>query len=74
VVKYSLPEIYQKTSAGILTRHFLKNVRGPIVQTHSKPFLNKPCRINCLQLVFVADGIIGKGSIIAKGQGRGQTK
>jgi hypothetical protein len=64
LVKYSLPDIYQETIAGILTQHLLKNVKGPIVETHPKPLLNKPYGINCWRLLFVADGMIGRGSII----------
>jgi hypothetical protein len=64
VVEYSLPEIHQEASAGILTRHLLKNVRGPIIQTHQKHPFNKPNGINCWQHVFIADGIIGRGRIV----------
>jgi hypothetical protein len=72
VVKHSHPEIYLEASEKILTRHLLKTVRGSILQTHPKPYHNKPYGINCWQLVFVADGMnFGRGSIIAKGWGRG---
>jgi hypothetical protein len=72
VAKHSLPEIYLEASAKILTRHLLKTVRGSILQTHPKPYHNKPYGINCWQLIFIADGLnFGRGSIIDKGRGIG---
>jgi hypothetical protein len=57
MVQHGLPEVHPKTGTRILAWNIIKNDQNQILQTLSKSSINKPCGINCWQLICTDDGI-----------------
>ncbi len=73
MVQHGLPKIHPNTSARIFARNLIENDGNPIIQARPKPNINEPVGINFWRLVCTADVMIGGGSIIVDGRGRGWT-